>query len=244
MEHLILSGTAMTDTGIQRLEVLTRLRSLRVNGTKISDDGVRHSAGRTRLESLWLGQSQVTDAGLEGLATLAELRDLNLATCPRITDAGLEHLRQLSNLEVLSLSDTAISDDGLPRLAALPNLRELSIVETQLTVPAVLKFWQTQPQLSIDCSYGQLHGTRVFLHSGRVTDEHLVYFKGQPRLEGLCLSGTNISDAGVEHLIELTQLNSLDVALTGVTPAGVERLKQARPNCSIHYVSAGRGAVK
>ena len=49
----------------------------------------------------------------------------------------------------------------------------------------------------------------------------------------LCLSDTQVTDAGLEYLKELTQLQQLDLDGTQVTDAGVTKLQQALPNCEI-----------
>jgi hypothetical protein len=47
--------------------------------------------------------------------------------------------------------------------------------------------------------------------------------------------GPEVSDAGLEHLKRLPQLQELDLRGTNVTDAGVKNLKQALPNCQIRH---------
>ena len=49
--------------------------------------------------------------------------------------------------------------------------------------------------------------------------------KGLTQLQSLDLAGTQVTDAGLEHLKGLTQLQSLDLGQTQVTDAGLEHLK-------------------
>ena len=53
------------------------------------------------------------------------------------------------------------------------------------------------------------------------------------RVVSIHLIGTQVTDAGLEHLKGLTSLQRLDLTGTQVTGAGVKMLKQALPNCSI-----------
>lgn len=46
---------------------------------------------------------------------------------------------------------------------------------------------------------------------------------------------TKVTDAGLEHLQGLTELDLLDVVNTKVTPEGVGELQQALPNCGIRH---------
>ncbi|NLE37776.1 MAG: hypothetical protein GX621_07105 [Pirellulaceae bacterium] len=52
-------------------------------------------------------------------------------------------------------------------------------------------------------------------------------------LSRLCLRGTRITDAGLEHLKGLTRLETLDLRDTPVTDEGVRRLQHALPDCRI-----------
>jgi hypothetical protein len=47
------------------------------------------------------------------------------------------------------------------------------------------------------------------------------------------LFGTQITDAGLEHLKGLTSLKSLNVRGTGVTDAGLSEFKAALPKCRV-----------
>ncbi len=53
------------------------------------------------------------------------------------------------------------------------------------------------------------------------------------RLEILNLASAKVTDAGLEHLKGLTQLNWLGLHGTRVTEAGVKKLQRALPNCEI-----------
>ena len=47
------------------------------------------------------------------------------------------------------------------------------------------------------------------------------------------LAGTKVTDAGLEHLKGLGQLQELRLAATDVTDKGVKKLQQALPKCQI-----------
>jgi hypothetical protein len=53
------------------------------------------------------------------------------------------------------------------------------------------------------------------------------------QLQQLFLSGTQVTDAGLMHLQEQTQLGELDLRNTKFTNQGVKKLDQALPNCKI-----------
>jgi hypothetical protein len=78
----------------------------------------------------------------------------------------------------------------------------------------------------------------VRLTGTQVTDADLEHLKGLTRLHALWLESTRVTDAGLEHLERLSNLRQLYLQNTRVTDAGVEKLKQALPNCEIRNRSA------
>jgi hypothetical protein len=52
-------------------------------------------------------------------------------------------------------------------------------------------------------------------------------------LDKLDLGHTDVSDAGLEHLHDLTNLKELDLTGTKVTAEGVAALQKALPKCKI-----------
>jgi Leucine-rich repeat (LRR) protein len=53
--------------------------------------------------------------------------------------------------------------------------------------------------------------------------------KGLTNLDWLALTGTDISDAGLAHLSELSSLTKIDVQGTKVTNEGAEKLMKSLP---------------
>lgn len=60
-------------------------------------------------------------------------------------------------------------------------------------------------------------------------------------LHCLSLMGSSVSDEGLQHLKQLKELVALDLKETDVPEAGVAALKNALPNCEIHYREDDRG---
>ena len=68
-----------------------------------------------------------------------------------------------------------------------------------------------------------------------VTDAGLKDLKELTNLKGLNLWGTKVTDAGLEYLKGLTKLQWLNLLGTAVTADGVRQFQQALPNCKIVY---------
>lgn len=73
----------------------------------------------------------------------------------------------------------------------------------------------------------------VNLIGTQVADAGLEHLKGLTSLQVLNLGGSPVTDAGLEHMKGLTSLQSLYLSSTQVTDASVKKLKEALPNCKI-----------
>jgi hypothetical protein len=76
---------------------------------KVTDNGLKRIASLINLRMLNLSSCDITDRGLVWLKDLQRLKVLNLSYCNRISDAGLKHLRELRGLTYLDLQ-------GCPRI--------------------------------------------------------------------------------------------------------------------------------
>jgi Leucine-rich repeat (LRR) protein len=69
--------------------------------------------------------------------------------------------------------------------------------------------------------------------SPKVSDAAVEQLKGLANLENLTLSGNKLTDKGLAELKGLTKLKFLEVSRTQVTPQGIEALKKALPMLQI-----------
>jgi Leucine-rich repeat (LRR) protein len=70
---------------------------------------------------------------------------------------------------------------------------------------------------------------------GNFTDAGLEHLTNLHNLETLFLGGTQVSDASVQYLTQLTSLQSLTVEFTRITPEGFRKLQSALPDCEVTY---------
>jgi hypothetical protein len=68
-----------------------------------------------------------------------------------------------------------------------------------------------------------------------VGDAGLINLSGLTKLTTLLLDTVDLTDAGVTHVAGLKGLKQLDLYHTLVTDQGFQQLKQALPDCVIHY---------
>jgi internalin A len=140
----------------------------------------------------------ITDTGLKELATLKNLRSLNLAST-QVTGAGLKELAAIKNLRSLNLANTHVTGAGLKELAAIKNLEALTL-----------------PRPTFEEGVLQLHH--------RVGDEDLKGLAGLTNLQFLSANFSNVTDDGLKHLAGLKNLQTLYLYVTKVTGVGFKEL--------------------
>lgn len=159
-----LSGSKITDAGLEKIAGLSNVSKLNVAETGITGAGVAHIAGWTSLESLDLMDTKVDDDALVHLSKLTNLNSLSLSGCP-LTGTGLGHLKDLSKLEALRISRNGIDDAGLAHLPPLPTLQILRLNDTKVTdasvehlkqFPALEELWLQDVESFTDDGVAQL----------------------------------------------------------------------------------------
>ena len=246
-------ATKVTDAGLAHLRKLPRIEGLWLDGTSLTDAGLRHLKDLRTLKELYLGATGVTDAGLANLADLTQLKRLGIGHS-RVTGAGLIHLRRMSELESLGAEATGVSGEGFVHLAGLTRLRTLVLWETQVS-DAGLEHLQNLRQLEIlalsgpgvtDVGFGDLRMlTKLqFLGvGGRVTDAGLVHLHDLTELRQLNLDKTLVTDDGLQYLRGLTQLKDLRLEGTSVTNAGLAQLQKLTQLKELHLKNTNVSAA-
>ncbi|MCE9552181.1 MAG: hypothetical protein K8T91_02250 [Planctomycetes bacterium] len=131
-----------------------------------------------------------------------------------------------ASVERLSLFKPNITDTELKHIKVLTKLKGLEIIGQDIT----------------DDGLKNLKGLReltlLSLYLSNITDTGLENVKGLTALRVLHVNSdnNNITDAGLEHLEGLKALQVLSLDSTQqVTAAGVARLQNTLPNCTIHW---------
>jgi hypothetical protein len=118
----------MTDAGLERVSRLHRITRLNLdNSNQVTADGLRHLASMPQLRELDLSgvKGMITDAGLSVLRHLRELRRFQIAWQQNVSDAGIAHLRGCDQLEAVNLMGTPTGDGAIRVLSGKPHLRKL-----------------------------------------------------------------------------------------------------------------------
>lgn len=73
----------------------------------------------------------------------------------------------------------------------------------------------------------------VYFSLSDVRDEHIPQLKRIGRIQHLSLNNTKVTDACVDALIDLPDLESVTTANTLITQSGFDRLRDARPSLKV-----------
>jgi hypothetical protein len=199
-------------------------------------------------------RAPMTDADLEQVAKVEGVTALGLANT-RVSDAGLAHAARFGKLATLDLTRTAVTDEGLTHLARLDALTTLLLDGTNVTDKGVIEAARfkslkllepgkkkvTDDVLAALVEAGRLHvlaqaralkgragadkGINHLNLSGTpVTDRGMEHVAKLGALNGLHLADTAVTDKGAEHIATIPTLITLDLARTAITDAGLEHL--------------------
>ncbi len=212
---------AVSDASIRLLRPLSHLRNLSlVNLRGITDAGLPDFATMPRLTELNLEGLAVTGGCLAPFRDAPRLTYLNLLNT-KLTDESVQLLRG-SNVNYLFLGNTPIGD------ASAELLREISAIELGLNGTRIT-----------DSGIAQLKGFRgntLHLYDLPISDTGLrELLSSNPQLVHLNLTRTRITDGIVDDLARISTLQRLYLYETGITDAGVARLRSSLPNCHIEH---------
>src|SRR5215218_1032071 len=153
--------------------------------------------------------SWIDDADLERVATLSDLRALDLSHT-RITDLGFRSLKPLTKLQSLSLYYAEQFGDGALTIArGWKELKRLNVRGTKITDAGVAQLAEHPSLESLDVGFSlftdngfealtSIPGLRQLAVGGnKITDVGLNYVRLMPNLRRLDLNGVQRTDSGL-----------------------------------------------
>ena len=202
--------------------------------------------GNFELEVLdWVGMN-VDPPDLERLSALRHLKELRLpgpiwnrnADGDKDLSGDLRFIAPVSTLEKLTFSYHFLDrirfhDPGLEEIHGLVNLKELVLRQAGVKGRALTTFRKLEALDVTLCPFddeglsnvkGMAALHRLWAGDTLITDAGLQYLADLRNLEDLDLHGTQISDTGLVHLKSLTRLHKLNLMGTSVTDTGLEQL--------------------
>lgn len=226
-----------------RGESFDSLRGLPINNLQISQSpltpaGIRQLLKWPELTSLSIEETKLSPAHCEALGELQALRVLQLAELD-LTAAHVQPLGRLQRLETLELSDNPLADGDLNGLANLQQLKTLRLSRTQLRDGSLAAVRRMTDLSTLDLDENLISGAGLIhlqtltklrtlrLSQTKVDDRGCALLARFNRdLRVLDLSGTRITDAGVQSLADLPQLISLYLHKTEITNRALSSLRK------------------
>lgn len=163
----------------------------------------------------FINHDHLIDSDLAEFDNCQNIEELQLHNLAQITGAGLSHFRNCRKLRVLDLNVSPKVGSGLEIFSECKNLEEIQLWQVPVTLEQLLP-------LADKPFKGLNFGGTPF------KDEWLQHFN-LDHLEGVTLSFTQVSDRGVEFLVQqCKQLKSLGLRSTKVTNAALTQISKIK----------------
>jgi hypothetical protein len=126
---------------------------------------------------------------------------------------GLVTRDRAGRITGVDLRSSWVADSDLRLLAELPQLTHLDLSLTRITDHGLQQLKDAPGIVELNLYYAE-----------QITDEGMAAVKGWRKLKRLNLRGTKITDTTLEHLANVTTLESLDAGFAQITDVGLDRL--------------------
>jgi Leucine-rich repeat (LRR) protein len=199
--------------------------------TNVTNEDLRFIAGCPTIKRF--GSSDTDDEGAEILSRLNDLESIDIKST-RLTDEGIRHLGQLRKLQTLSIDNARVTDTGLTHLANLRALKQLSVSDTQVTSAGVARLKEHLSNLQV-YNAGELPS----VEDEKQLIAHVIETGGRFRADAtgritrVEFTGSSATDADLLPVAGFTNLKEVQVGASRITPVGVIKLRQRRPDVQV-----------
>ena len=247
LRRLDLANCGIHGEGLRHVSALTSLRELNLTLTPVKDDALKHVGSLRDLRMLGLASTQCNGTGFVHLKALQKLENVNFHFTP-LNDAGLRAISQVPISGRLWFAHTHFTDEGSASLAAMTQLKRCGIGSMEKassgeSVAALAKLFLEDLALLDNQATpsGVAHAAKIatlrrldISHAPTVGNDSLSLLARMPLLEELKIGSAQLTNDGIQVLAGAKSLKKLSLSgMRKITPAGVERLRLARPELSI-----------
>jgi len=259
LERLNLMYTSLTDTGLLNIRKIPNLQALDIRGCmRIANGGMRNVAMIPNLKSFQHYSNSVTDDGLEALTAAENVESLFLQRF-RLTDAAGQSLKKFKRLSSLILFECGeFGSPGLLELKGMPlnrltlrGLPKLGIdgFEVFRELPTLKRLYLIELGAVGDAAFipiaelKNLEILEVEVMPG-VTDEALKSIAKLQNLRELKIRSTEITNTGLDEILKLPRLTSLQLLDNARIDEDAAKEKFAKKNYRVLTIGKTRGEVQ
>lgn len=167
-------------------------------------------------------QGNCTPELVAHLASLPELRSLSFRASDSIQAKDLAPLKQLANLEAITAHHMPLGDECLETLKDLPNLKSISLMHLRGFRGEGLAHLAAMPRLESVRIVGATVSDQTLIHLGKLT-----------KVNELSIVNSQVTGSLEEHLKGMTNLRTLCLRQTKVSPESIRALQTALPDLKI-----------
>jgi internalin A len=246
LRGLMLQDTRVTDAGVRAIAHLRRLKTLDLDGVQITDEGLSALASLETLRSLSLRDTRVTERGFEYLRRLTKLRELSLQDMT-IGHRAMTSLEGIDGLEYIRLNGVYIERADWERFhrvrpsiqVAVPKCgfgqqdRQVELANRRMRrngfTGRLRLGWGSILRKPLQLQQGDVDAARNKAYMELLAVGQFKIDKSQPqnpRVVGVTLQGSKVTDKTMELLGALPELRSLALQDTRVTDSGMKQIGQ------------------
>jgi hypothetical protein len=217
-------GDAPVWVAAQQLHRFPSIKKVDLHGNSASDDLLAGLAGLHQLENLRVVSQSMDGSFLHALRPNTKLVSLSLSSLA-LRDEALVRICQFESLKELHLSGIVVKEES--------TMRELSKLHALKSI--YLSGWF--PDGGLEALAKLEHLEDVDIPCETISNAGIRRLTSSPSICNLTIWGaTEVNDEIIDDLAAMPALNTLTLMYTGVTPAGVERLKRLRPDIEVQFV--------
>lgn len=244
IRELYLDRLPVDDKTLKALGSLTSLRTLSIRQTKVSSEGLMHLKPLRDLKRLRLDGNLLTDAAFDAARFWPEIEELTFSGTG-VTDNGLAKLAGCKNVKTLALDGTKCTFSGVVDLLVHEQGR---VLEDALSTAFETKLDDSFNVISLDVGKVQFSDSDVAILSSLPSIQWLeiphapLTDKGIESLSKinfealslLKLDGSELSESGVQSLIQIPTLRNLHIFNCSVSKDVLAMAREEVPSLRIY----------
>ncbi len=188
----------------------------------ITDNGMTILSKMDNLTSLYISKAILhSGESLKLMKSRPNLKDLTLVDC-KVTNQGLANLSNAKHLRRLKVRGGEFDEVGMKAVGTLSGLRELDLRASRIA-PQSLHHISQLSEL-----------TKLTLKWSDISDDDVASIAKMKSIVNLNLSESYaLTDRSIDYLKQMTNLESLDLSFSKISPERLEELRRTLPNCKI-----------